>query len=325
MTGRPASSMALILAAALPIAAQSGLSAQVMDFWTAVGRFARAGAATDADSPPDLSGTYAVQGSTGSKTYSTTMDISRWKTYTTPLGAKFNVYKTRYNWSDGKVTGIGVLLGHRFYAAYGSEHLALYMAAPFTLSEDEKPAYARYRDAYRLAEAKNATAGRHTLFEVKDKPWFAESYQGGAAFPDPAYFALWVAPFGSYGYKFYGSMPRFAEGKYFVGGYFLKDNGKEETLGLNPSRWQISQIGENYKIVQKETDSDAVDGTAMPLDDGIVVMVLGGNDDCGVGVYDIKNNTLTGPYTSQYGKDRGSETLTPSASVLAKNAKLFGQ
>jgi hypothetical protein len=46
---------------------------------------------------------------------------------------------------------------------------------------------------------------------------------------------------------------------------------------------------------------------------------------CGVGYYEAKDKTLSGHWAEQFSVNRGSETLIPSAAVLARNPKFFGQ
>ena len=337
---------ALLLGAALPLPAQSAAPGEARDFWTGFGRYNSAAlekAVAFKREIPDLSGAYEVNGagSDPTKTYNTTLDVSRSKTLTTPEGAKINVYKLTWNWSDRKVTGIGVLLGSRLYVGYGSPVLGLYLVAPLVLSSDELQRYNEYWDFYEkeykkrgIAEARNGVYG----FKVKNAPFFVELTSKREPRPDPAYYALWVTPNPGYGSNILRSMPEWKEGRYFVPGTFLNDDGDPSDKVLFSVSWYVGRMGVNYRVLEVPNTSpraeagdlvahgkDEIDGTAFVLEDGTVLMLMGGNDKCGVGYYEVKDKKLVGVWAEQFAVDRGTETLTPSADVLAKNPKFFGQ
>jgi len=324
----------VLIASASPSLVQAGADPDSIarDFWLGVGRVTILGAAPR--KPPDLSGAYKVEGGTEKK-YSTTLDMKRTKTFTTPQGAKFNVYELTWNFNDGKVKGVGMMLGSRFYVGYGSENLMLGVAAPFAVMPAEQPAYDHYRELMHKIKGKQ----EQWRYFIKDPPWFAGHYRASVAtgYPEPEYYMLWVNPKGGYGQKFVGrligeaSVP-WSHGLYYGSGTWLKDNGEPDDSGSEmPPHWHIRTNGQNFNVHCRETetykkgvekDSD-VDGTSFVLDDGTVVMILGGNDQCGVSYYEVRDKTLVGTFVQQFTDGRGVETLTPSAEVIEKNPQLF--
>jgi hypothetical protein len=306
-----------------------------LDFWFGVGRFVRSYAelTMKPDRPPDLSGTHQVHGypdlEDTTESYDGELTMKKARTITTPQGARLNLYEVTYVWDDEKVKGIGVLIGHRFYLAYGGEHIALSVGAPLRLTSDETPAYQRYVEV-RLEAARRGRE-EHEIFEIKNAPWFKELYMWREGLdPVPAHYFLWFEAKGGQGYTIYQNVAEWSAGDFPMAGWFYGDDGKdkESLTGRYHGTLRIAEMGRNSRVEetgQRVRGNDwELDGVALDLPDGTVVMLLGGNDDAGVGWYDIVGTTFRGPYATHGAEIRGLETLTPDPAIVARNPKLFG-
>jgi hypothetical protein len=134
---------------------------------------------------------------------------------------------------------------------------------------------------------------------------------------------MWVSARGSYGDKFITQSDsdtlEWNRWDYFAHGHCLKDNGSVVLSCWEiPLHWYVRGMGRDFNVHCRdadryekdiETDSD-VDGSSFELADGTVLMILGGNKDCGFGYYVAKDGHLTGEYASQFKPGRGTETLT---------------
>jgi hypothetical protein len=330
----------MLLTAVGPMSAQS-TEVPGIDFWVGAGRLVRNSIdllAPKAD-PPDLSGSYQVSGRgvDTTKEYSTTLDIKRWRTLTTPFGAKFNEYEITWNWSNGATKGIGVFLGSRLYVQYGSERAALHVIAPLALAPEEKQQYREFWDA--KARLKKGES-------FKNPPWLKDLTFKYEPVVHDIYYDLWFTPKGGYGQEFVNvvadgePMTAWTEGVFVADGNYIQNDGHLSWTGSGGVRnvdyyvnfWHVSQHGDNFTVLQRQhpvlkpnakEEEDDLDGGAFAVGDGTVVMLLGGNPSAGYGYYEIRGKTLVGPYAERDGSGQGDETLVPSAQVLAKNPKLF--
>jgi hypothetical protein len=288
-----------------------------LDFWQGTGRIAAVGIPQQVD----LSGEYKVDGTNhDSSTYESALTVRKWKTLTTPQGAKFNTYHLTWTTGDEKVEGIGMTLGSRLYVAYGSENLMLGVAAPFELTAEERPAYDQYAKLARRIE------GKQDRYSIKNAPWFAECYNSFLSpgeYPSPEYYELWINAKGNFGDTFIvqmkGDTLEWANHRYFAEGNWRKDNGEVDYSGSElPLHWHVRDIGRNFNIHCRDTDTyqkdvhskSDVDGASFELDDGTVVMILGGSKGCGYGYFEPKGDQLVGPFAGEFSGKRGSEVLT---------------
>jgi len=323
--------------AALPGGALWGQQdAQGTDFWIGVGRFRTSILVEAPKEPPDLSGTYQVLGfpNTGdtSRSYQTTMTMKRKKVVETPQGGKITWYEVRYHLDD-PVDGVMLHIGSRLYLAYGSKNIALGVGAPMVLTpEEERAARAARAMQLKVSDA-NKDYGDNITHFSKGAPWFsatkvdrADHFHIPSDVPWTAsgFYMLWFNPRNTYGHEVYRGLQPWAPGTYRFTSYNLKK-------GNEGSHWDggtliIKPHGQNFYVEQQYgygPNKGSIDGTAHQLDDGTVVLVIGGGESGGAGYYEFGSGTLSGQYWSWGSNALGTEILTPAPEVAAKHAALF--
>jgi hypothetical protein len=309
---------------------------QGTDFWIGVGRFRTSILADAPTDPPDLSGAYQVHGfarpGDTSSAYQTTVTVKRKKIVETPQGAKIAWYQIRYNW-DEPVDAVGVHIGQRLYLAYGSKNIALGVGAPMVLTPQEEPAARAARAIQLEVSAANQNYDDNVSHFSKGAPWFSGTKVDGAdhfhvpsdlPFTTSGFYALWFNARDTYGHEVMPGLDPWADGTYRITSYNLKK--RNEGSHWDVGRFVVAANGENFQIEEQYgygPNKGSIHGTAHRLEDGTVVWVLGGGENCGAAYYDFVNGALSGVYWIWGGSVTGTETLTPAAEVVARNPTLF--
>jgi hypothetical protein len=318
-----------------PLAAEP--AGKAIDYWAGMGRFVTIGGDDLTKDPPDLSGTYKVDGKLpAGEAYAFNLTIKNKRTVETPQGAHLRVYEASVDQEGGPATGIAVLIGHRLYVALGSKSIALSVGAPFVLTPEEASVDRRARGLKAQVDEKNKDYDDKIWHKTKGAPWFSavnrkeggDFYHRGrdATGDGTGYYVFWFEAKGLSGEEFHYGVDAWVKGTHTARGYIL-DKGNKACGGrgcIYSSSVRVVPGDENF-LVKQTTDGVELPGTGHVLEDGTFVAVMGGSakGGAGAGYCDFVDGKLSGKYWHYGMSYAGTWALTPDETIVVANPTLF--
>jgi len=230
----------------------------------------------------DLSGAYALEGSSSNFAYSGTVTLARLGAWSLPTGQEAETYEVEWLYESGhKDAGLGVRLGEKLYVAWSPTPLVeLYvvMTAPDSLAAElvplKKPAYDRIAYGFR----RDGLGKLLTLGGAKGSP----------------------------------------KGEYAFGGIALAPDGTRRGTTTTEGVLSIEARPAGLVLTGKgthhlpEAHPFAMEGAGMALKNGWFVFswTAPGRDPNGIGEFAIDGNRLTGELYNRLRLYRAYETLT---------------
>jgi hypothetical protein len=273
----------------------------------------------------DLTGNYAVSGYLeDSSEYEGTLKLTKFNTYTTPMGNVLQSFKMVYDFGDTKIIGVGVFDGHRLYYACGAGDNKNYYLLLLSKAELATAEFIALQD-YQL---KNMAANEGQYFEWKgDPPWY------GYISPKVESYGYWFwidGLWGQYSVHSSNGFPHAGDtASYFM--LELKKNGKfgkKMPFVFPEGYWKsgafmTTPMGENHRVDVGKTWGGGMLVPDPITGDTILVAMIGGPNDSYVGYLDISGHQFLGTWAINGGDFQRSEVWEVPEDVIKKNPAWF--
>ncbi len=281
-----------------------------------------------AENNTDISGEYPIAAVFDDSTTGTaTIELSKWKTFTSQRGKTFQTYQLKGAYNEWKFTGVGAFDGHRLYTACREGDKKNYFVMVLTKLVLPQVISDQIFEFWRVSWADNK---KGDIYEWKgDVPWY-----GHLDFKDDVFgYYFWSdGTWGSYS-TYGGGWPLEGDSIHFHQREMKKDGKYEKNIvkaWWDAGRLSIEPNGENTRInVHKGYGGkDDYIGTGMMLRDDLtgrdfLVAMMGGPDAAFVGCLELVGKEFKGVTAMPVYTGRTTETWAIPEAVIQKNPGLF--
>ncbi len=279
----------------------------------------RTAIAQGADRPPDLSGSYAANGTEAGddhKPYEAKVELKRTGQVVIPMtepAQTAEIYRLKWKFpgNGSELNGVGVLINGTLYVAYSDDKkFFLHLVWPWRMSPVQEG----------VNEEVERMEGQSTKSFVKNRPWYSDLSS------ESAYVGVWFHFDETYGVigLTEGGWP--GEHPYRM----HQVNSKFEWMKYgNKNFWSesgtliVEKDGRNFAVRFRESADYSYTGVAFTTAKGLIIIAAGGDDIAGASSYRFTAEGLEGEWAGLGGSGRGTETLTPSDEVMKRAGSLF--